>query len=70
MDRDERLAAAKRRAHEFLAQCDVRNAICSMMSDVKADPEIGLNDAIAAMGLMIAMNEDELEARRWIDGFR
>ena len=68
--RDEHLAWCKQRALEYLNQHDVRNAVCSMMSDMKEHPETPINDAIAALGIIIATNEDDYEARRWIEGFR
>ena len=68
--RDEHLAWCKQRALEYLNQHDVRNAICSMMSDMKEHEETPVNGTIAALGIVIAMDEDEIEARRWIEGFR
>lgn len=69
--REEHLEWCKKRALEYLDQGDVRNAICSMMSDMRSHPETeGMNQAILALGLLIATREDMIEARRWIVGFR
>ena len=70
MNRDEHLAWCKGRALEYLDQHDVKNAIASMMSDMKEHPETPVPDAIATLGIMIATKEDEVGARRWIVGFR
>ena len=71
MTRDEHLAWCKKRALEYVDDWDVRSAICSMMSDLQKHPETkDQNPAIMALGLLIATSRDELEARRWIEGFR
>ena len=41
-----------------------------MLSDMKEHEETPVNGTIAALGIVIAMDEDEIEARRWIEGFR
>jgi hypothetical protein len=70
MTDDERLEWCKQRALKYLDKGDVRNAICSMMSDMN-DYKVGTkNEAIAMLGIMIASRNDEVEARRWIVGFR
>jgi hypothetical protein len=71
MTRDEHLEHCKRRALEYLDAGEVQNAICSMMSDMRQHEETkSMNQAILALGLLIATNEDPIEARRWIVGFR
>lgn len=69
-DREEHLAWCKQRALQYLDQHDIQNAICSMMSDMKEHPETPVNQGIAMLGIMIAAQQDEIEARRWIEGFR
>ena len=68
--RDEHLEWCKQRALQYLDQWDVKNAISSMMSDMKEHPETPINQAILALGLIYASNDDIEGARRWIEGFR
>jgi hypothetical protein len=70
MTDDERLEWCKQRALEYLDQHDVRNAICSMISDMGTYGVGTKNEAILALGIIIATNKNEVEARRWIMGFR
>lgn len=68
---DEHLAWCKQRALQYLDAHDVKNAICSMMSDLNKHEETKRqNQYIMALGIIIATDDDELEARRWIEGFR
>jgi hypothetical protein len=61
----------KKRALKYLdMEGDVRNAICSMMSDMQTYKVGTKNEAILALGILIATREDPIEARRWIVGFR
>jgi hypothetical protein len=69
-ERLERLEWCKQRAREYLNAGDVRNAICSMIGDLQTYDVGTKNEAIMALGIMIATNQDEVEARRWIEGFR
>jgi hypothetical protein len=69
MTRAEHLTWAKRRAHEYLDAGDVRNAVQSMMSDVRKHDEIQLTAAEAARGLSVMMANDRDLARAFIDGF-
>jgi hypothetical protein len=69
--RDEHLEWCKRRALQYLDQRDVQNAIISMMSDMgQHEGTKNMSQSILALGLMLAANEDEVGARRWIVGFR
>lgn len=71
MTREEHLAWCKKRAHEYLSQGDVQNAIASMMSDLNKHPETaGINPAISMVGMMAAANHDIPGAKRFIDGFK
>lgn len=72
MTREEHLDFCKKRAHEYLARGDVQNAIASMMSDMQKHPETAFDSgsALSALGLMTAMQNNIVEARRYIDGFR
>jgi hypothetical protein len=69
--REEHLEWCKKRALEYLDAGDVRNAICSMMSDMSQHEETkNSNQVMMAYGLIVAVGEDEAEARRWIVGWR
>jgi hypothetical protein len=70
MTDDERLEWCKQRALEYLDQHDVKNAIGSMMSDMYTYNVGTKNGSIAMLGILIASRDDEVEARRWIVGFR
>lgn len=71
MTRTEHLEWCKKRAHDYLAQGDVTNAVASMMSDMNKHPETASNNAALGMlGLMAARDNDLDGARRWIDGWR
>jgi hypothetical protein len=70
MTEDERLEWCKQRALAYLDQHDVKNAICSMISDMGTYGVGTKNEMILALGIMIATRRDEIEARRWIVGFR
>jgi hypothetical protein len=67
--RDEHLAWARRRAHEYLDAGDVRNAVQSMMSDVQKHDETLFTAADVARGLSVIMANDRDLARQFINGF-
>jgi hypothetical protein len=69
LDRTEHVEWCKKRAREYLDQGDVANAITSILSDMPKHPECGVNPMLGAFGLLIAQNNDSLEARRFIEGF-
>ena len=71
MTRDEHLVWCKRRAHEYLDQGDISNAVASMLSDLNKHPETELKPGgiLSALGIMTAARGDMREARRFIDGF-
>lgn len=71
MTRDEHLAWCKKRAHEYIDQGDVTNAMASMTSDLSKHPETEGHSGIT-MGMMMLMSgnlSNPSEARRFIDGF-
>jgi hypothetical protein len=70
MTRDEHLAWAKQRALEYLDRGDVTNAITSMVSDLEKCAELKGHPALMAIGMLTAMHNDSMAARRWIEGFR
>lgn len=60
----------KKRALAYLDEGDVQNAITSMLSDLgKYDENSSAAASMAPIGLMIAMNNDIHEARKFIEGF-
>lgn len=70
MDRQQHLEWCKKRAHEYLARGDVRNAVTSMLSDLNKHPETELKTPTLAMpGMMAIQSGSHSEARRFIDGF-
>jgi hypothetical protein len=70
MTRDEHLAWAKQRALEYLDRGDITNAITSMASDLGKCAELKYHPALMAIGMLTAMHNDSIAARRWIEGFR
>lgn len=73
MDRQQHLEWCKKRAHEYLARGNVQDAVASMLSDIDKHPETALKGptrgVLGMVGMMAAANNDEREARRFIDGF-
>jgi hypothetical protein len=71
MTRAEHLAWCKKRAHEYLAQGDIKNAVASMLSDLSKHPETRLPEGspLGTLGLMTVMSDDHHGAVRFIDGF-
>jgi hypothetical protein len=65
--REEHLADSKRAALEYLDAGDVKNAIASMLSDMRKHE--GINEFIVEMGLAIVVSGDPQQARHWIEGF-
>lgn len=71
MTRAEHLAWAKARALEYLDDGDQKNAVMSMMSDLKKHEELADHAGIT-LGVMLLMGGqmgDRQEVRRWIVGF-
>ena len=70
MNRAEHMTWCKERAHEYLAQGDLGQALASMTSDLSKHPETkAAGEMMAPMGLMAAMSGNVNEVRRFIDGF-
>lgn len=71
MTREEHLAWCKKRAHEYLTTGDIKNAVISMMSDLRKHPETALPNGsiLNQLGLMTAISGDPDSARRYIDSF-
>ena len=70
-ERDEHMAWCKQRALDYLELGDVPSAISSMLSDLSKHPEtVEIGIAMSGYGLFMAMNRDEDDARRFIEGFR
>lgn len=70
MTRQQHLEWCKKRAHEYLARGDLKNAVASMMSDLEKHPETAVKSpALGMLGIMAAASNDEREVRRYIDGF-
>lgn len=71
MTRVEHLAWAKQRALEYLDAGDQKNAVASMLSDLRKHDELADHSGVM-LGMMLLMgghmNERE-EVRRWIVGF-
>lgn len=69
IDRDKYLQNAKTRALALLP--NVPDAMASMMSDMLNHDEFrGIASQLSPWGLKIAIDHDEIEARRFIVGFR
>ena len=68
--RQSHLAWCKKRAHEYLAEGNIADAITSMMSDLSKHPETEIKGSTLAMLGMTAMQSGDVNmARRFIDGF-
>lgn len=70
MTREEHLDWCKQRAHEYLKQGDVSNAVASMMSDLNKHDELkAVAQSTAMIGMFAVTSGNIDEARRYIDGF-
>jgi hypothetical protein len=71
MTRAEHLAWCKKRAHEYLDQGDITQAVTSMLSDLGKHPETAVRPGspLNQLGLLACMSGDQREAARFIDGF-
>lgn len=71
IDRDVYLAQCKKRALEILDSGNVIDAIASMGSELRQHPDFtGVVDKLMPFGMWCALNNDAIEARRFIVGFR
>jgi hypothetical protein len=70
VSRAEHIAWCKQRALEYLDAGDARNAMVSMMSDVRKHPETEQHAGILlGMNLMLGGRLNHAELRKWIEGF-
>ena len=68
MNRDEYLAFAKVRAHEYVKRGDLSQAVTSMLSDLSKHEELrGIGEKLSMLGLFAVRSRRETE--RFIDGF-
>lgn len=71
MTRDEHLAWAKARALEYLDAGDLKNAVISMLSDLRKHHEL-VNHAGGMLGSMLLISGNlraPHDVRDWINGF-
>lgn len=69
--RDEHLAWAKQRALEYVDAGDTKNAVASMLSDLKKHPELEHHTG-AKLGvslLFAGLLATPRDVRKWIEGF-
>ena len=68
--REEHMAFCKKRALQYLDKGDVSQAIASMLSDLSSHEDTkGVGELMSGIGLMTAMNNNQDEAFKFIDGF-
>jgi hypothetical protein len=71
MTRDEHLAWCKQEAMAYWNAGDLKNAVASMMSDMRKHPETkGYPTVLDELAFRYLLDEDEPSVRRWIEGFR
>lgn len=70
MTRDEHLAWCKTRALEYLDRGELVDAVASMGSDLGKHSETKPLDSFLFLGMLAAADHDEVEVRRWIEGFK
>lgn len=69
-DRDAHIAWSKRRALFILGQGRVAKAVASMRDDLAKHPDCVVHPLITAFGMIASKDNDEDNARRFIEGFR
>jgi hypothetical protein len=72
LTRDEHLAWCKRWALEYVDASDLRHAVASIVSDLKARPDTdnpALN-GLAMIGMMYVKDGDKAAVHHWIERFR
>lgn len=71
MTREEHLAWCKKRAHEYLDQGDLTNAVTSMMSNMTKHEEtkFAVEGILGQLGMAAVISGDYNQVRRYIDGF-
>lgn len=69
--RDEHLAWCKRRALEYVDRGNLRDAVSSMISDMRKHPDTAASmEGMAIIGLMEAAGGSAFRVRYWIEGFQ
>ena len=68
MNRKEHLEWYKKRALEYVAIGDEKNALTSMFSDLRKHPETA-NHTEIELGMMLIMTKDMGDVRKFINGF-
>ena len=69
MTRKEYVQWSKENALALLREGRIREAVVSMMMDMREHPDCGVPREIDAMGILAAANGDVAGARAYIDGF-
>jgi hypothetical protein len=69
MTREKYLQRSKESAFALLGVGRIREAVASMMMDMRKHPECGVPSAINAIGICAAAAGDVAMARAYIDGF-
>ena len=68
-ERAEHVSWCKKRAHEYLRENDLSNAVASMISDMNKREDCRVNEFLAMAGMLSVANYDNDGVRRFIDGF-
>lgn len=71
-DRAAHLAWCKARALEYLDAGDLANAAASMLSDMSQNPATALGPNLGlhwVLAIRCVIDHDEVDLRRWIEGF-
>lgn len=70
VSRSEHIAWCKKRALEYLDAGDAKNAMVSMMSDLRKHPDTEKHLGITlGVNLMLGGRLNHAEMRKWIEGF-
>jgi hypothetical protein len=69
VSREEHLAWCKARAHEYLDRGDIKNGVTSMLSDMGKRDDTKVNPTLALFGMKVIIDQDMIEAVRFVDGF-
>ena len=68
--RDKYVERCKQRAFDYLEQGDLRNAVASFVGSMNARPDCELPHHLAALGVLLLMENDALGWRALIEEFR
>ena len=69
MTREEYIVRSKQYALALLSRGRIREAVASMMTDMRRNPTYGVPPEIHAMGIFAAAAGDAAGARAYIEGF-